>query len=198
VPLRRRRPLHEELARAGGLWDALRPSEPREPGLSAQVPGWTGEQRGEPGIHGVPRARRWDAVGRAEVAGLRGDAVHFVALPDETLVVVEEEPEDGVRQLAAAVEGSLGPPYRAEAIRREGETWAVAARRIRVVRLPELRGDEAEAVVGPSGWTLTVDGVTTLRRVPALERLGEAEGAQYVVRAARLDGDLWEVEATPL
>jgi hypothetical protein len=27
---------------------------------------------------------------------------------------------------------------------------------------------------------------------------GERQGADYVVRATRLDGDLWEVEATPL
>ena len=31
-----------------------------------------------------------------------------------------------------------------------------------------------------------------------LERLGETQGNEYVVRARRLDGDLWEVEATPL
>ena len=48
------------------------------------------------------------------------------------------------------------------------------------------------------GRTLTVDGRTTLGHAPALERIGETEGTEYVVRAERLDGDLWEVEATPL
>ena len=31
-----------------------------------------------------------------------------------------------------------------------------------------------------------------------LERLGETEGTEYVVLAKRLDGDLWEVEASAL
>jgi hypothetical protein len=34
--------------------------------------------------------------------------------------------------------------------------------------------------------------------VPQLERLGQAEGPEFVVRARRLDGSLWEVEATAL
>jgi hypothetical protein len=34
--------------------------------------------------------------------------------------------------------------------------------------------------------------------VRELERLGDVEGTQYVVLATRLDGDLWEIEATAL
>jgi hypothetical protein len=37
-----------------------------------------------------------------------------------------------------------------------------------------------------------------LGRSPALERVGEPQGREYVVRARRVDGDLWEVEATAL
>jgi hypothetical protein len=48
------------------------------------------------------------------------------------------------------------------------------------------------------GRALQVDGRTVLGRAPALERLGAALGAEYVVRGRRLDGDLWEVEATAL
>ena len=48
------------------------------------------------------------------------------------------------------------------------------------------------------GRVLRIDGRTTLGSAPALERLGETEGTEYVVRAKRLDGELWEVEATPL
>ena len=48
------------------------------------------------------------------------------------------------------------------------------------------------------GRTLTVDGRTRLGHEPALERIGQSEGSEYVVRAERLDGDLWQVEASPL
>ena len=34
--------------------------------------------------------------------------------------------------------------------------------------------------------------------VPELERLGGAQGEHYVVRASRLDGEAWEIEADPL
>src|SRR2546421_534462 len=113
MPLfRRRKPLHEQLAEAGGF--ALAPDTGAAPGLSAQPPGWDGAPRGEPGIHGVPQARRWETVASAEAPGLK------------------------------------------------------------------------------------VDGRPTLGSARGLERLGEAEGTEYVVQARRLDGDLWEVEATAL
>lgn len=192
----RRKPLHLRLAEAGDVpldfgagGEGRRASEP---------PGWDGEQRGEPGIHGVARARRWDAVATATAAGLRGERVHFIALPDGTLVVEEDEPDDALAPLAEAVEAMLSPPYRAEAVRRGFETWAVAASRISVVELRGLRGDRAELVVTRDGRSLQVDGQESLGRVPALERVGEGCGSEYVVRAERLDGDLWSVEATPL
>jgi hypothetical protein len=83
-------------------------------------------------------------------------------------------------------------------VRRDGDTWAVAASRIELVDLRGLTGDEAELVVTREGRILRVDGATTLGRAPGLERAGEALGREYVVRASRVDGDLWEVEATPL
>ena len=188
----RRKPLHERLAEAGNL--SLDPAN----AFGASPPGWGGEQRGEPGIHGVPRARRWDVVASTEAPGLRGDAVHFVALPDGTLVVDEDEPEDSLAPLAEAVEQTLDPPYRAEGVRRGDEVWAVAASRITVVQAPELGGEEVEYVVTRAGWTLHVDGETLLRRSPSLERVGAAEGPEYVVRASRIDGDLWQAEVMPL
>jgi hypothetical protein len=192
---RRRRPLHERLADAGGITDGL--SEPA-PSLAADTPGWDGEQRGEPGIHGVPRARRWDTVAGAEAPGLRGDSVHFVALENGTLVVEEDEPEGSLGPLAAAVEQAVPPPYRAEAVRKGPETWAVAASRIAVAPIPGLKGDEIELTSTREGRVLRVDGRTTMGSARELERLGEIEGAQYVVLAKRLDGDLWEIEATAL
>ncbi len=193
---RRRKPLHEQLAEAGEL--SLGFPTGAAPGLIGQPPGWDGEQRGEPGIHGVPRARRWDAVASAAAPGLHGDTVHFVALADGTLVVEEDEPDDALAPLADAVEASISPPYRAEAVRRGPEAWAVAASRIAIAALPGLRGDRAELVVTRDGRTLTVDGRSVLGHAPALERIGQTEGTEYVVRAERLDGELWEVQATAL
>jgi hypothetical protein len=192
---RRRKALHERLADTGGMADGL--SEPA-PSLPADAPGWDGEQRGEPGIHGVPRARRWDTVARAEAADLQGDAVHFVALENGTLVVEEDEPDGSLAALAAAVEQTFPPPYRAEAVRKGPTTWAVAASRISIAAMPGLKGDEIELTSTREGRVLRVDGQTTMGSARELERRGEIEGTQYVVLAKRLDGDLWEVEATPL
>lgn len=193
----RRKPLHRRLAEAGGVpFGFDEPAGP--PSASADPPGWDGEARGEPGIHGVPRARRWDAVVQAAAPGLRGDAVHFVALADGTFLVEEDEPEEGVRALADALGTAVAPPYRAEGVRQRGESWGVAASRIAVARVPGLTGDEAELVSSRDGRTLHVDGRPRFGSVPALERLGEAEGREYVVRASRLEGDLWEVQATAL
>jgi hypothetical protein len=192
---RRRKPLHERLADAGGI--PLGPAAATG-GLIAQPPGWDGEPRGVTGVHGVPRARRWDMVGSAEAPGLRGDAIHFVALEDGTLVVDEAEPDDALQPLADAVEATITPPYRAEAVRRGPETWAVAASRILVAAVPELAGDEVELTSTRDGKLLRVDGRTTLGSARSLERIGQAEGTEYVVRASRLDGELWEVDASPL
>jgi hypothetical protein len=193
---RRRRPLHEQLAEAGAV--SLGAGTAAPSGLSSEPPGWDGEQRGEPGIHGVPRPRRWDAVATAAAPGLSGELIHFVVLSDGTLVVQEDEPDDALTPLADAVEAKIPPPYRAEAVRRGPDAWAVAASRIAIVSVPGLSGDLAELVVTRDGRTLTVDGRTRLGHAPSLERIGQAEGTEYVVRAERLDGDLWEVEATPL
>jgi hypothetical protein len=193
----RKQPLHRALADAAGL--SLGDGSAPAPGPVAAPPGWDGEQRGEPGIHGVPRARRWDAVVTADAATLRGDTVHFVALADGTLVVEEDEPDGALTPLADAIETRLAPPYRAEGVRRDGALWGVAGRRITVVSEPGLVGEEAELVLTSSGSALTVDGQHRLAHVPALEAAGRAGGSvEAVVRASRLDEDLWEVETAPL
>ena len=190
----RRKPLHEQLAEDGGLAFGV---EGTTAGLVAQPPDWNGDQRGEPGIHGVPRPRRWDAVVTADAPDIPGEAVHFVALPDSTLVVDEDVPDGALGPLANAVETRLPAPYRAEGVRRGGR-WAVAARRIEVVRDRSLTGDVMELVVANGERSLTVDGEVRVPRAPSLQRAGEAEGSDYVVRATRLDDELWEVEAAPL
>lgn len=192
----RRNPLHRTLADAAGL--SLGDGTPRPTGPAASPPSWDGEQRGEPGIHGVPRVRRWDAVVTAEAPGLRGDVVHFVVLADRTLVVDEDEPDTALVPLADAVETVLATPYRAEAVRRDRDLWGIGARAISVVTASGIDGEEAELVVTAGERSLTIDGSSHVPRAPAFEAAAAGLGDSYVVRAARLDGELWEVEATAL
>lgn len=182
----RREPLHKKLAREARL-EQTEPAPFVDPG-----PHW-----GNAGIHGVPRPRRWDAVASADASGLSGDEVHFVALPNGDLVVEEDEPPDTLAPLADAVEQTIQPPYRAEAVRQGDEVWAVAARRVEVAEF-EADGEEIELVSNEGTLTLTVDGERPFGTIPELERLGASEGDSYVVRARRLDGNLWEVNASPL
>jgi len=175
---RRKEPLHVRLARAGGLVH----------GSGRPFP-WD-----EVGIHGVPRPREWDAVVTVEAPDLQGDEAAFVALEDGELVV--ETGEGDMSLLADALEETLAPPYRAVATRRGPAQWAVGAKAIVVVELPEVNGEELELVSASAGErSLRVDGETVFGRVPELEALAEGES---VVRGRRIDGDLWEVQVDPL
>jgi len=180
---RRDRPLHEQMAEEGGLDLDPEPSETgRGPsrlaglmhgladGFLTAPPDEFGNPSplGEVGVHGVPRARRWDVVASAR-AELPVDEVHFSALPDGSLIVEEDVPDGSLTPLAEAIEVTLNPPYRAEGVEREDGVWAVAASRIRVREFPETEEDELE---------LVEDG--------------------NVVIGRRLDGDLFEVDVTPL
>jgi hypothetical protein len=169
---------------------------------AAEPPGFDGEQRGEPGIHGVPRPRRFDVVTTARADGIVGDQVRFVTLPDGKAVLDHEEdpqqPDGALAPLQEALEASVGRPYRAEAVRRGPELWAVAAQRIELVAAPGLAGREAELVSMSDGRSLHVDGQPRFGSVPAFEQAGAEQGSEYVVRATRVDGELWEVQAATL
>ena len=187
MPFRReRRPLHERLAAEGGL---TREHEPLDPLPATNIPGY--------GLHAP---RRWDAVAAAAAPGLPGGEVHFLALPDGTLVVEEDVPDESLSPLADAVEAQLHPPYRAEGVRRGESTWAVGAHRIEVVELAEdVHGDALELGVHSGRRSLLVGGVPSSARLPTLERLAAERGLdEYVVRAERIDGTLWEVAVVPL
>jgi hypothetical protein len=112
-------------------------------------------------------------------------------------LVDEDEPADTLGPLADAIEQTIEPPYRAEAVRQGDDVWAVAAHRVEVAEF-EADGDEIELVVNQDGRSLTVDGARTFGSVPELEDLGSRDGDAYVVRAKRLDGDLWEVISSAL
>ena len=149
------------------------------------------------GVHGVPRPREWDAVVTVE-AELPGDAVHFVALADRTLIVDEDVPDDALTPLADAVETQVNPPYRAEATRRGERVWAVGARKISVAHIADqIGGDTVELAVQDGERTALVDGALALGSFESLEALAGGM-ASYVIRADRLDGDLWEVAVLPL
>lgn len=178
---RRSKPLHERLAEAGGL------VEP-----PAGRPAWTGVI-GETGIHGVAREREYDAVVTAEAPDAEGAAARFVALEDGTLIV--EEGDGELAPLADAIEQEVKRPYRAVAVKRGDSRWAVAAKKLRVAELPEPGGDEVELARHGEERTLVVDGNREFGTLPALEALADGDA---VIRASRLDGNLWEVRVDPL
>jgi hypothetical protein len=151
----------------------------------------------ETGIHGVPRHREWDAVVAVEAEGIEGDTVHFVALPDNTLLVEEEVDAE---PLAAALDDTVDLPYRAEAVRRGDSQWAVGVRRIEVVDLGDdaPSGDELTLTYRDGDHELLVDGEPEFGSIPALERIGQARASSYVVQGRRLVDSLWEIRVVPL
>jgi hypothetical protein len=129
----------------------------------------------------------------------KGKESVFVALTAEHRIH-EAGVAEAIEPAAVALRGEIEPPYRAVAVRREGTTWAVGAVKLEVWRLPtELEGDELTLVVEANGErTLTVDGRPALLGLEALEKLAAGRSAAYVLQAARLDADLWEVRIDPL
>jgi hypothetical protein len=173
VTWRRDEPLHERLAREGGL---------QLPGSGGDTGPWD-----KAGIHGLERPREWDEVITAD-ADVEGDHAVFVVLADA--IVIDEGPDD----VEALTEGvTTPPPYRAEAHRAGPRLWTVGIRRIEVLTIPDQEGETLELVSRDGFVQLTVDDEAVLGSVPELARDGD-----YFVRGRRLDGELWEIEATPL
>ena len=190
---RRERPIHQQLAREGGLDYArdLADLSPREP-IDPRHPFWQ-----VVGIHGIPREREWDAVASAEAPGLPGDDVEFVVLPDGSLVVDEDVPDGTLAPLADAL--SLPAPYHAFGLRQDADVWSVAAKRVQVVEVPEhVEGDEIQLVVTDETRTLVVDDMPSSASIPSLEAFAAEQFGSFVLRASRLDDLLWEVTVIPL
>lgn len=176
----RRKPLHQRLAEEGGLVEP--PARPLFTGVI-----------GETGIHGVPRERQYDAVVTADAPDVEGAGARFVALEDGSLLL--EEGDGDLTPLADAIEQEVRRPYRATAVRRGDTQWAVAARRLRVIELPEPGGDEVELAIRRDERTLVVDGNRAFGTLPELEAFAEGDA---VIRASRLDANLWEIRVDPL
>jgi hypothetical protein len=183
--LRRREPLHERLAREGGMTE--------RPPQGAPRPLWQ-----EPGVTGLHRPREADAFVTTEAPDVEGDAVRFVSLADGSLLV-EEGADSPLDALAAAVEQQLRPPYRAHAVRRGDALWAIEAKQIEVLAIPDApEGDAIDVTHTAEGTTVTVDEERIFGTIPVLEQRGQREGTEYTVHAERLDGDMWEVRAAAL
>jgi hypothetical protein len=114
------------------------------------------------------------------------------------VLVETQEGDKPLTALVDTIERELAPPYRARAVRQSEELWAVAARRIEVVRLPGRGGDALELTVQSDERRLTVDGLREFGGLRELEELGESRHPDFVVRAERLDDDWWEVRVDPL
>jgi hypothetical protein len=128
-----------------------------------------------------------------------GEEAVFVLLDDGRLL-----PLHGAREAmdpaARALEGELDTPYRALAVRREGDTWAVGAVAIEVAELPaDTEGEELMLTVTQEGErALEVDGRPTLEGIEAVQRAAGERYDAYVLRATRLDERLWEIGIDPL
>jgi hypothetical protein len=147
----------------------------------------------------MARPGEYDAVVTVHAADIPGDAVGFATLANGDVIVDDEQGDSDLSPLADAVEQELQPPYRVVARRGEDDLWSVAARGIDVLELDFSGGDEIELASVGGEIDLRVDGEPWSGRIPELEQAGEAaEGEDYVVQAERLDGDLWEVRASPL
>jgi hypothetical protein len=188
----RRRPLHERLLAEGDDGSF----EPRP--VETQPLGSLGPNLDSAGIHGVSRRRQWDAVVTATAPGVKGAAVRFVAVASGDLLVEEGDDVGDLGPIADAVESQLDRPYRVEAVRQHGDVFAAGARRLALATLPDAKGESLMLTVRDGARELEVDGDRTFGGMPALELLGERVGRDYVVRAERLDGPLFEVRADAL
>ena len=152
----------------------------------------------EAGISGIARAREWDAVAAARSEAEEDEAV-FVALADGRLIGLHG-PREAMDAAARALQGELEPPYRALAVRREGDMWAVGAVAIEVAEFPaDTEGEELMLTVTQDGErALEVDGRPTLEGIEALARAAGDRYDAYVLRATRLDERLWEIGIDPL
>jgi hypothetical protein len=167
-------------------------------GFLAQPPGLDGTPGlGIAGITGIPRGRTWDVTSSAHAPALVGDTVTFVTLEDGTIVVNEEEPDDSLAPLAEAVEQTLSPPYRAAAVRKNGDIWSVVAEKVAIVELPEISGDVVDLTVVDGERELRIDGDRTIRPLPALDALCD-EHADVALHAERVDAAIFAVDVFPL
>lgn len=133
-----------------------------------------------------------DAVAGLDLPELQGDGVSFVVLPDRDLLVEEELGDASLKSAATALERQVKPPYRAGGRRQGRSSRTFVAQRIEVVEMP---GEPADSIMlARHDGEETVEGTADPAR---WRELGQGLD-DYVLEAARLDGDLFEVKLSPL
>lgn len=147
------------------------------------------------GVTGLARPREWDAVGTVAAPGTPGEELELVVLEDGRLVPEPGSERPGLEAFAAALRGSIDPPYRALALRRE-DLWAIGASAIEVAHLgPSTYGDDLELTWDGATLELVTDGEPAdPATAPALERYASARrDGPYAASAHRLVGDVFEI-----
>jgi hypothetical protein len=194
---RKKETYNEQMLREAGLdrvvfKDPTPPAEPARASAPAAEPSFLSS-------HGRLRPRDWDATTTATAPGISGDQVRFTVLPNSDLIVEEETGDGDLSPLADAIEGWVGPPYKAVASRQDGDLWGVGAKRIEVATIPFSGADVLELSQSDGETELRVDGEPSDAAAPVeLQRLGERTGGDFSVEASRIDGDFWEVKVSPL
>jgi hypothetical protein len=203
---RRKETLNEKLLREAGLDSehALgepppRPEAPEAPQDPEPLRPWDRVLNANEPHRWAPGPRDWDATAAVQAPGLGGDRIEFTTIPNGDVIVSEETGDADVSPLADALEQHVSPPYRAVATRQDGDLWGVGAKRIEVAEIPFPQGDRLQLSHNGVEDELLVDGEPSDAAVPrGLEKLGEAVGGSFYVEADRIDGDLWEVKASPV
>lgn len=150
-------------------------------------------------LRAMARPGEYDTVVTVHAPEIPGDSVSFATLPSGDVIVDSEQSDADLTAFAEAVEEHLKPPYRVIARRHEEDVWSVAGRGIDVLELDFAGGDGIELASVDGAIERKVDGEPYDEPIPVLEKAGEAaNGEDYVVQAERLDGNLWEVRASPL
>jgi hypothetical protein len=200
--------LNEQLLHEAGLDSEADTGEPEADAVEPEHPDPTDPFAGTYAAQNVlglwtramARPGEYDAVVSVHAPEIQGDTAEFATLENGDMIVDTEQGDADLSPLADAVEKQhVERPYRVVARRGEDDLWSVAARGIDVLRLDFAGGDEIELASVDGQIDLNVDGEPSSARIPELEQAGEAaNGEDYVVQAERLDGDLWEVRASPL
>ena len=149
------------------------------------------------GITSGPGGRSWDAFGSAAAPAVQGDRIAFVTLGDGTVLVEDDQPEGALEPLADVIEEMVQPPYRAAAVRAEGDSWTVVAEKIQLVELPGIDGDAVDFSVVDGSRELQIDGAPAEGEAPALAAIAEGRG-DIALHAERVDGDTFAVDVFPL
>jgi hypothetical protein len=124
---------------------------------------------------------------------VEGDYAAFVSLPEQLLIVEEQEGESDLGVIADAVEKRLSAPYRAQALRVDERRFVVVAREIETVELAGLSGEELLVFALPDGQrTSILDGKAFKLEQPELEPVIE-ESAPCLLRLDNIDESVWEL-----